>query len=246
MQLDVHGANLRVEVDGAPQLPALLLWPPGRCTLRVWDHLVPLLAERFRVVRVDVRGCGESAPDAAAGEAQYTFAQYAEDAGAVLDHLDIERCHVWSQSWGTRAAIVFCALASQRVLSAALYAANTGPADVPAQREGTERAAELRREAGIETLPPPTGFIEHADVETARRATQAAPTDLAAMVPRLAMPVLIATGSHDPNLTSSRVVAAEAPRATLRVLEPVGHNAILEHPQMALDAFLEFHDGLGT
>lgn len=246
MQLTVNGANLRVEVDGSPQLPALLLWPPGRCTLRVWDHLTPLLAERFRVLRVDVRGFGESAPDAAAGEAQYNFEQYAEDAGAVLDHFGIDRCHVWSQSWGTRAAIVFCALAPQRVLSAALYAANTGPADVAAQREGTKRAAELRRNAGIETLPPSTNFMGHADVETARRATQAAPYDLAAMVPRLSMPVLIATGSHDPNLTSSRVVAAEAPRATLRVLEPVGHNAILEHPQMALDAFLEFQDGLAT
>ena len=246
MQLNVNGASLRVEVDGSPQQPALLLWPPGRCTLRVWDHLVPLLTERFRVLRVDVRGFGESAPDAAAGEAQYHFEQYAADAGAVLDHFDIENCHVWSQSWGTRAAIVFCALTAHRVRSAALYAANTGPADVPAQREGTERAAELRRKAGIETLPMPTGLMEHADPDTARRATQASKYDLAAMVPRLAMPVLIATGSHDPNLTSSRVVAAEAPRATLRVLEPVGHNAILEHPQLALDTFLEFHDSLGT
>ena len=244
MQLDVNGASLRVEVDGSPQQPALLLWQPGRCTLRVWDHLVPPLAERFRVVRVDVRGFGESAPDAAAGEAQYNFEQYTDDARAVLDHLDIENCHVWSQSWGTRPAIVFCALTAHRVRSAALYAANIGPADVAAQREGTKRSAELRREAGIIPMPMPTGIMEHADAETAWRATQAAPYDLAAMVPRLSMPVLIATGSHDPNLKSSRVVAAEAPHATLRVLDNVGHNAILEHPQFALDTFFAFQESL--
>ena len=246
MKLDVEGARLHVEVDGSPEHPALLLWPPERCTLRVWDHLVPRLAERFRVVRVDIRGCGQSSR-AADPETQYTLEQYAGDAGAVLDHFGIERCHVWSQSWGSRAAMVFCALTSRRVLSAALYAANIEAADVPAQREGTRRAAEERREAGVETLPPPVGFTEHAHPEAAVQATQAASKcDLAPMVARLAMPVLIATGSHDPNLASSRVIAARAPQATLRVLERCGHNGILEHPQLALDVFLEFQDSLAA
>ena len=35
-------------------------------------------------------------------------------------------------------------------------------------------------------------------------------------------------------------------RCTVRVLECVGHNGILEHPELALDTFLEFHDTLGT
>lgn len=246
MKLDVEGASLHVEVDGSPRCPALLLWPPGRCTVRVWDHLVPRLAERFRVVRVDIRGCGQSTP-ATDPETQYTFEQYAKDAGDVLDHLGIERCHVWSQSWGSRAALAFCALAGQRVLSAALYAANVEPANVPAQREGTRQAAEERRAAGIETLPPPVNFTEHAHPQAAVEATQAArKADLAPMVARLSMPVLIATGSHDPNLASSRVIAAQAPRARLRVLERTGHNGILEHPQLALEVFLEFQDSLAT
>ena len=40
MDIAVDGATLYVEVDGPESNPALLLWPPGRCTLRVWDHLV--------------------------------------------------------------------------------------------------------------------------------------------------------------------------------------------------------------
>ena len=81
---------------------------PGSCTVRVWDHYIPVLSERFQVVRIDIRGWGESSP--AADPAQYTLEQYAQDACDVLDHLGIERCHVWSQSWGTRPNIVFCAV----------------------------------------------------------------------------------------------------------------------------------------
>ena len=245
MKVTVDGATLHVEVDGDDDSPALLLWPPGRCTVRTWDHLVPRLAGRFRVVRIDVRGCGESSP--AADPDTYTYEQYAQDACDVLDRLGIDRCHVWSQSWGSRPAIVFCASHSARVMSAALYAANTDQADVNAQREGTKRARELRRASGIETSPTPTGFTVHRDPEAAGLATAALrKPDLSTLVSRLTMPVLIGTGSHDPNLVSSRVIAATAPNAKLAVLEAVGHNGILEHPELALSTFLGFHDSLGT
>ena len=130
MDVAVEGGNLYVEVDGPESNPALLLWPPGRCTLRVWDHLVPRLTGRFQTVRIDIRGLGRSSP-AANSETQYTLEQYARDACGVLDHLGRQRCHVWSQSWGSRAAIAFCATYPERVVSAALYAANVDPADVP-------------------------------------------------------------------------------------------------------------------
>ena len=246
MIVEVDGATLYVEVDGPESNPALLLWPPGRCTVRVWDHLVPRLTERFRTVRIDIRGMGRSSP-AADPETQYTFEQYAKDARDVLDHLGIDRCHVWSQSWGSRPAIVFCAFHPDRVISAALYAANTDQPDVPAQQEGSRRAAAQRREAGIESSPPPKGFNEHQHPEAVGKATQALRKfNLATVVDKLTMPVLIGTGSHDPNLVSSRVIAATAPNAKLSVLECVGHNGMLEHPELALQTFLEFHDALGT
>lgn len=245
MKLKVDGATLHVEVDGEKGNPALLLWPPGTCTVRTWDHLVPRLTDRFRIVRIDIRGCGESSP--AADPETYTFEQYARDACDVLDQLGIDRCHVWSQSWGSRPAIVFCAFHADRVMSAALYAANTGPADVKAQQEGTKRARELRRQAGIESAPMPTGFTVHRDPESAGLATATVrKIELSTLVDRLTMPVLIGTGSHDPNLVSSRVIAATAPNAKLAVLDIVGHNGILEHPELALSQFLEFHDSLGT
>lgn len=244
MEVAVDGANLYVEVDGPEMHPALLLWPPGGCTLRVWDHLVPRLTSRFQTVRFDIRGLGRSSP-AARPDTQYTFEQYARDACDVLDHLGRKHCHVWSQSWGSRPALVFSATHAERVLSAALYAANVDLPDVAAQREGTRRAADMRREAGIVPQGAPAGINDHRHPEEVGKAMAALRKyRLASVVERLSMPVLIATGSHDPNLASSRVIAADAPNARLVVLEAVGHNGILEHPDLALDTFLAFHDSL--
>ncbi|MGY8851851.1 MAG: alpha/beta fold hydrolase [Pseudomonadales bacterium] len=246
MEVQVDGATLYVEVDGSESSPALLLWHPGRCTLRSWDHLVPLLAEHFHVVRIDVRGIGQSSPSE--DPAQYILEQYAEDACVVLDHLGIERCHVWSQSGGTRQAFAFCALSPDRVITAALYAANTDPADMAQQQAGSKIAAQERRKLGIEKPPrPPEGFFEHKDAEAAVLATQAnGKFDLAAVIDKLTIPVLIGTGSHDPNLVSSRVIAATAPNAKLVVLENVGHNSMWEYPALALQTFLDFHESLET
>lgn len=244
MQVEVAGATLHVEVDGSESSPALLLWAPGSCTVRVWDHLIPQLVERFRVIRIDIRGLGESSP-AADPETQYTFEQYADDACRVLDHLGIDRCHVWSQSWGSRPAIVFSARNPKRVISAALYAANADLPDVPAQREGSKRATQRQREAGIEPQSPPAGFNEHRTPEHVPLAMGALRKfELATVIDQLTMPVLIGTGDCDPNLTSSRVIAAAAPDARLIVFEDVGHNAMLERPDLALQTFLEFQDSL--
>ena len=242
MNIEVTGATLYVEVDGSSSLPALLLWPPGGCNLRVWDHLVPSLCTRFHVIRIDLRGLGQSSPTEDP-KTQYTFEQYAEDACAVLDHLGIAECHVWSQSWGSRPAMAFSALHRDRVLTAALYAANVDMPDVKAQRSGSKLAADRRRADGITTMLLPDGFQVHLSPDDVPLAMQAMRKfTLADVVKDLTMPVLIGTGEHDPNLISSRAIAASAKHIELVVLDRVGHNGILEYPELALDTFFGFHD----
>lgn len=239
-----EGANLYVETDGEPTNPSLLLWPPGSSTLRVWDHFIPELSSLFYVIRIDVRGYGQSTVDDLHDE-QFTFDQYARDARFVLDTLEVEATHVWSQSWGTRAAIVFCARNNKFVKSAALYAANLDLPDVAAQRQGTRDAADERDSLGIKAASPPTGFNQHHDADAAQRTASALrKIQLVEVIDDLTMPVLIGTGSHDPNLKSSRVIAERLQNAQLVEFEHVGHNAILEHPTLALSTFFEFHNGL--
>ncbi|MCY3857894.1 MAG: alpha/beta hydrolase [Gammaproteobacteria bacterium] len=239
-----EGANLHVETDGDPMQPSLLLWPPGSSTVRVWDHLIPMLCVRFHVIRIDVRGYGQSVT-ADLRENQFTFDQYTRDARFVLKTLSVEMTHVWSQSWGTRAAIVFCARNQHLVKSAALYAANLGLPDVAAQRRGTKEAADARESLGIEAALPPTGFNEHQNPQAAQLTASALrKIELIDVIEELTMPVLIGTGRYDPNLVSSRDIAARLNDARLVEFDHVGHNAILEHPELALNTFLEFHDAL--
>ena len=135
------------------------------------------------------------------------------------------------------------ALHPDRVLTAALYAANVDMPDVKAQRSGSKLAAGRRRADGITTMPLPDGFQVHLSPDAVPLAMQAMRKfTLADVVKDLTMPVLIGTGEHDPNLTSSRAIAASAKHIELVVLDRVGHNGILEYPELALDTFFGFHD----
>lgn len=242
--MKVEGADLHVEVDGSNRNPALLLWPSGSANTKVWQHLVPYLTERFRVIRIDIRGVGRSTVESR-DDSQFTFKRYAADAAAVLDNLAIARCHVWAQSWGSRAAIVFCALHTSRVVSASLYAANLDLPDVAAQRRGSEQARQERVELEIQTSSNTADFTSHTNPETVSHAMGAVRrVELSDLIDELRMPLLIGTGTHDPNLTSSREIARRLPNAKLIEFQHVGHNAILEHPQLALDTFLSFQDEL--
>ncbi|MCP4754416.1 MAG: alpha/beta fold hydrolase [Proteobacteria bacterium] len=117
MEFKVDGASLNVEVDGPKEAPAVLLWHGAACTLRMWDRVVERLDDRFFSIRFDVRGVGLSSPTADP-DTQYTFEQYADDANCILDAYGVEKCHVWSMAWGTRAAVAYCSLNPGRVISA--------------------------------------------------------------------------------------------------------------------------------
>ena len=59
-----------------------------------FEHVAPPLAERHRVVGLDLPGCGESAQLAVSERFRYSLRLYAETAVRLLDHLGIERA-VW-------------------------------------------------------------------------------------------------------------------------------------------------------
>ncbi len=244
MKLDVGGAVVNYEAHGPSDAPPVLLWHGARCTLRQWDVVVANLADRYRLIRFDIRGCGLSSPtdDPAS---QYTFEQYAADANMILDSEQVEKCHIWSMAWGSRAALAYCSLFPERVLSAALFDANTGPADVDAQREGGRRALERQVAAGIPRFERPSGWNihEHPD-EVGQAMAAAGKFDLPGAVPRLTMPVLVATGDHDPNIGPSRELAANAPNARLVEMENVGHGSVLQCPDLTAEIFLEFQASL--
>ena len=81
--------------------------------LHMWDPQAAALAQRFRVVRVDMRGHGLST--APAGD--YSMGMLARDVFGVLDALGIHQAHVGGVSIGGRIAMQMAALHPERVLS---------------------------------------------------------------------------------------------------------------------------------
>jgi NAD(P)-dependent dehydrogenase (short-subunit alcohol dehydrogenase family)/pimeloyl-ACP methyl ester carboxylesterase len=99
--VDSSGAvRIAVYEEGNPDGPTLVMvhgWPDSHV---VWDGVIPLLADRFRVIRYDNRGVGKtSVPKAVSA---YTMACYADDFAAVVDAMAAgQPVHVLAHDWGS-------------------------------------------------------------------------------------------------------------------------------------------------
>ena len=77
-------------------MPVILFANSLGTNFHVWDAQAAALADRFRILRYDMRGHGLT--DCVRGA--YTIAQLADDARALLDVLKIEAVHVCGLSIG--------------------------------------------------------------------------------------------------------------------------------------------------
>ncbi len=96
MQIRNGDIDLHVATDGDPSLPPILLLHGITSFGGTWDWIVPTLVERFRVLRLDFRGHGQS--DRAPGE--YGSAGYVSDAVAALQQAAGQPCVVMGHSLG--------------------------------------------------------------------------------------------------------------------------------------------------
>src|SRR5262245_22209245 len=96
MRITNGSIGLHLAEDGDPSAPPILLLHGITSFGGTWDWLVPTLAERFRVLRLDFRGHGESdrAPD------EYTSSGYVSDAVAALQQAAGRPCPVIGHSLG--------------------------------------------------------------------------------------------------------------------------------------------------
>lgn len=102
MKIRNGSIELHVAEDGDPSAPPILLLHGITSFGGTWDWIVPALVERFRVLRLDFRGHGES--DRAPGE--YDPSGYLSDAVATLEHLAGGPCIVMGHSLGGAIAAV--------------------------------------------------------------------------------------------------------------------------------------------
>ena len=219
--LTIDGEIFRVEVEGDPSRPAVLLSCSLGTDLSLFDAQMPALLEHFRIVRYDPRGHGRSTTQGA----PYSLARLGADALAILDALDIEQAHVVGISMGGAVAQWLLVNAPERIGRAVLAntAARLGTPDVWNARiatvlsEGMEALASATMERWFSDPFRAADPKSVARIETVFRATSAQgyaggcaalrDMDLREAIRTVEAPVLILTGRDDPVTSAAEIDA---------------------------------------
>ena len=172
------GAVISYETHGAVDAPPVLFINSIGTRRELWDRQRRALEGSYRVIQYDARGHGASSTPSG----DYTIAQLAQDALAVLDAERLAAAHVCGISLGGLTALWLGVHAPERVRS--LVLANTG-ARIGSVESWTARIA-LVRQGGMKAvadLAMPLWFTEGfrareaATVQQFRAMVEACPVD---------------------------------------------------------------------
>ena len=249
--VDVNGA--RLWYDDAGSGPPLVLLHGGLGDSGLWEPVVPLLAERFRVIRSDLRFFGRSTGPAAPWS-------WHEDVIGVLDALGIERATLVGLSLGGRIAIDTALAHPERLTALALVAPGLAGHDGRAYTEDMERRYEAAEAAGdleamveIDLEPwAPLGIDQRIiDLWHATPDANPLPDGVEPRPPagppakerlgELVTPTLVVTVSRDPEgfRDIGPLIAAAAPNAHHVELDS-DHYVTLREPELVARTLLEF------
>jgi pimeloyl-ACP methyl ester carboxylesterase len=230
----------------------------------LWDVNVPALAARHRLVLWEPRGHARS--DSPEDPARYSFARWALDLKAVLDHLRLRTAHVGGLSLGAGIATRFTLAFPARVRSL-LVTNSSSAAGLPLSVDNIvmrARSIEVTLSKGMDAMAE-FAMASNPNV-AARLALDPSSKDefyayyrrltpigyanalraLLAMdhitdrLAKIRVPVLLIGGDRDPSLGPMRVMHAKIRGSKLVVLSPASHFANRDQPEAWNRAALEF------
>jgi 3-oxoadipate enol-lactonase len=145
MQATINGIRMNYQVEGNETGSPVVLHHSLAMNLTLWNELTAVLAPKYRVVRFDARGHGQTE----ATKAPYTFETLAADVVALMDHVKVPRAHFVGLSMGGMVGQYLGLIYPQRFASLTL--ASTSSRVPPEGRAlWTQRVTDTR-EKGIES-----------------------------------------------------------------------------------------------
>jgi len=256
----VPGGSLYYEVEG--EGPALTLIHAGVAHLRMWDEQVPVLAERYRVIRYDTRGFGKTRSE------DVEFSNR-DDLRALLDHLGVEKTHLLGISRGGSIALDFALESPERVRSLVMVASTPGGfehedaelaslwTEMERLYEAKDWAALVEMETALWTDGPgqPTDRVDggmrrklvewnlwNYRADPGEGKPQPLDPPAVGRLLEVTVPTLLMWGDLDESgvLAGSEALMAGIPGARSHVLPDVAHMVNLERPEEFSQRVLEF------
>ncbi len=222
----------------------------------IWYRWVPLLATRFRVLRFDARGRGESSVPPKGS--RWSLERYARDIAQLLDAVGVKRVHYVGTSMGGVIGQYFAARYPRRLRTLVLASAPYRfPAGMTAWAEKIEAIGSYAffKEDSTRLLDPKKvhpGLIEwNARLMAAtpqRVATSqlrfVAGLDLSKHLPKITTPTLIlAAGASDrAPLADTQAMHAMIKGSELVVFDGANHSIVQMEPERCIQAILDFYD----
>jgi 3-oxoadipate enol-lactonase len=258
MKLSANGIEINYAVEG--EGPVVTFSHSLGCNLSMWDAQAAALRGRYRVLRFDTRGHGQSGAPAGA----YTLEQLAEDFHGLLAGLGIERTHFVGLSMGGMIGQVFALKYPEMVQSLVLCDTTSRyPAAAAPVWQDRIKTVEAK---GMEPLVEPTLGRWFTAPFRARR--QDLMAQVGAMIrdtpaqgyigcchaiPKInvtdrlgavACPALVIVGEEDPGtpVEMARDIHAALPSAELAILRSASHLSNLEQPEEFNRVLLRFLD----
>jgi 3-oxoadipate enol-lactonase len=231
------------------------------CHSGMWDEQAALLAKRFKVLRYDTRGHGQSAAPAG----PYSLELLADDVKALLDALGVREAHWIGISMGGMIGQTL-ALEHPGVL-ASLVLADTTSRNPPeawpmwkeridvAEANGMEAAVESTlarwftepfRKARPDRIEPIARMIRGTPVAGYVGCCHAIPKiDLTARLKEIRVPVLAITGVEDVAAPGTRAIHENLPGSELVEIPSASHLSNIEQPEAFNQALTRFYDRTG-
>lgn len=244
--------------DGNPAGPPVLLVHAFPTSHGLWQHQIAVLGERYRLIRPDLRGFGQSPVP----EPPYRLEEMAGDLVQLLDRLEIDRVNLVGISMGGMIGQLLTLDHPERVQSLALcmttsvVPADTPPGDDPAYSICARlfrRAADRAEAEGMEPIvamcldrwftpafqasEPALRVAQIVRGNTARGyrggVEAMAAFDVTERLGEIAQPTLVLPAALDLGtpVRCSEEIAARVPDARLEIIDAARHIAIVEQPE---------------
>jgi 3-oxoadipate enol-lactonase len=256
VKVKANGIQIHYTIDGNG--PWLTMSHSLACDSRMWGEQVAALSKRFKVLRFDTRGHGQT--DAPKGE--YTLDMLADDAAAVLAAAGVKETHWIGISMG---AMIGQTLAVRSPgLLASLVLADTTSRNPPEVWPMWKERIDVAESKGMEALVDPTlarwftapylkarpdrvkviaDMIRATPVAGYVGCCHALPKiNLTDRLKEIKVPVLAMTGTEDASAASTKTIHENIPGSEFVPIPSASHIANVEQPEAFNAALTKFYD----